>query len=728
MKVLHVHKLRGVGGSENHLLALLPALRERGIDARFLGLDDPEVGAPAIYAELDRLGVPHRQVVCGPDVSPRMARQVTAAVREEAPDLLHTHLVHADVYGAVAARRTGVPFVSSRHNDDRYLLGPFRVIDRRFASRALRLIAISNAVRRFLIEAGHPAAKIETIHYGLDALPSAPSEVAPPPAGPPLLLSIGRLTAQKDHPTNLRAFAEVRERHPEAVLAILGIGPLEAETRALVAELGLDGSVLLPGRVEIRDWLDRADLFVHTARWEGFGLVLLEAMLAALPRRRDPRQRRARGRRRRAHRPPRWSPATPPRWPRPSARCWLIPSGREGSARRAWSEREPASPSPAWPTARPRCTGRCDGRARRAALTGLGAPPAAVVRRARGARPVALPPLALTGGDGVSYDAMARHPLHAVAAYPAAARLAEPLLVSALPVSVAHGFLIVGVVSLILAGMVVGLIAHHVGLPPVLVAAASALVAGSYIGVFTAYDRYYVDAPLLLGVAVTLLCALHRRRVAFLCAALLTVFVKEIGVTLVVLPYLMWREPGRLLDRRALRTAILLAVPVVVAFVLLQSATPHLPPPHSRLTGVNPLHIFVRGVIVTTLNPIVALFGAVTLAWPLGFRRSPAALKRAHIWLLVAGPFLVLGSWERTLGPFLPFVVPAALFALRDATAVRAALFTLGSLAATAVAGSQTIGDGTTTVAHKLLLVSPGLLVAAAVLTPEYMRAIRARE
>jgi glycosyltransferase involved in cell wall biosynthesis len=216
-----------------------------------------------------------------------MRRDVTAAVREEAPDLLHTHLVHGDVYGALASRATGIPFVSSRHNDDRYLLGPFRLVDRTLARRALKLIAISNAVREFLIHAGHPATRVETIHYGLDRLPGALSEVSPAdagvPEGVPLLLAIGRLTAQKDHATLLRAFAEAHRRHPEAVLAILGIGPLEAETRALVAELDLDGAVLLPGRLEIRDWLARADAFVHASRWEGFGLVLLEAMLAGLP-------------------------------------------------------------------------------------------------------------------------------------------------------------------------------------------------------------------------------------------------------------------------------------------------------------------------------------------------------------------------------------------------------------------------------------------------------------
>jgi glycosyltransferase involved in cell wall biosynthesis len=103
------------------------------------------------------------------------------------------------------------------------------------------------------------------------------------PAGVPLALAIGRLIAQKDHATLLRAFGEIRAKHPDAMLAILGDGPLATETRSLVAELGLAGHVVLPGRLETRDWLERADLFVHTSRWEGFGIVLLEAMLAGLP-------------------------------------------------------------------------------------------------------------------------------------------------------------------------------------------------------------------------------------------------------------------------------------------------------------------------------------------------------------------------------------------------------------------------------------------------------------
>jgi glycosyltransferase involved in cell wall biosynthesis len=68
------------------------------------------------------------------------------------------------------------------------------------------------------------------------------------------------------------------------VLLILGDGPERDRLEQLGSELGLGGSLLLPGRAgDVTAWLKRAELLVHPARWEGFGLVLLEAMLAGLP-------------------------------------------------------------------------------------------------------------------------------------------------------------------------------------------------------------------------------------------------------------------------------------------------------------------------------------------------------------------------------------------------------------------------------------------------------------
>ena len=286
MKVLHLIKVQGIGGAEAHLLTLLPALRERGVDARLLSLDAGG-DADRFHDALTDRGIPWRRVRCGHDASPLLTARILRAVRSERPDLLHTHMVHADVHGSIAAHTLRIPLLSTRHNDDRYLLGPFRHVDRFFMRGVRKVIAISDAVRAFHVRAGLPAAKLVTIHYGLDSLPAAPSEVTPAQAGidadAPLVLAIGRLIAQKDHATLLAAFARVHEQVPQARLAILGWGPLEADTRARAAELGLSDAVLLPGRVEPRAWLERADVFAHSSRWEGFGIVLLEAMLARLP-------------------------------------------------------------------------------------------------------------------------------------------------------------------------------------------------------------------------------------------------------------------------------------------------------------------------------------------------------------------------------------------------------------------------------------------------------------
>lgn len=279
-------KVQGIGGAERHLLVLLPALRERGIDARFLSLDAGG-DADRFHGELERRGIPWRRVRCGSDVSPRLVASVAAAVRKERPDLVHTHMVHADVYGSTAARLARVPFISTRHNDDRYLLGPFRHVDRIVMKGAAAIVAISDAVREFHIRAGLPAKKLVTIHYGLDALPTEPSEITPEqagiPPGAPLILAVGRLIEQKDHANLVGAFERVRRAIPDARLAILGWGRLEEQTRADVRARGLEDAVVLPGRVEPASWLDRADVFAHSSRWEGFGIVLLEAMLARLP-------------------------------------------------------------------------------------------------------------------------------------------------------------------------------------------------------------------------------------------------------------------------------------------------------------------------------------------------------------------------------------------------------------------------------------------------------------
>jgi glycosyltransferase involved in cell wall biosynthesis len=273
-RVLHVHRIRGIGGSERHLLTLLPALDERGLDVLFLGLDDPAADVEPFYRAL---GADALRLPCPRDLDPVLAWRVRRELRRAAPDVVHTHLVHADVYGALGAGTAAV--VSTKHNDDRFRLGPFRYVERALTRRAARVIAITEALRRFCVAGvGLPAGKVEVVHYGLDALPEpwGPPDELPLPEGARVVLCVSRLVEQKGVDVAVRALPAIRTREPRAVLVVLGEGPQRPR-------LAADG-VYLPGRVgDVAAWYRRAELLVHPARWEGFGLALLEAMLARKP-------------------------------------------------------------------------------------------------------------------------------------------------------------------------------------------------------------------------------------------------------------------------------------------------------------------------------------------------------------------------------------------------------------------------------------------------------------
>jgi glycosyltransferase involved in cell wall biosynthesis len=268
LRVVHVHRIGGIGGSERHLLTLLPALAERGVEPALVGIDLP--GADPFYEELE---VPYARL--------RGPLGLAAAVRRFRPDLLHTHLVHADVWGALVPR---VAVVSTKHNDDRFRTGPFRYVERLLTWRARRVIAISDALRRFNVErVGLPAKKVEVVRYGLDRLPEAWGANPPLPVADDarVLLLVGRLAPQKGIDVAIRALAEVRRNHPEAVLLVLGEGPERGALEELAHSLGVADAVVMPGRVgDVAALYRRSDLVVHPVRWEGFGLALLEAMLA----------------------------------------------------------------------------------------------------------------------------------------------------------------------------------------------------------------------------------------------------------------------------------------------------------------------------------------------------------------------------------------------------------------------------------------------------------------
>lgn len=97
------------------------------------------------------------------------------------------------------------------------------------------------------------------------------------------ILAVGRLKTQKNFPLLIAAFRQVLQQQ-DATLALVGDGEERENLEAMIAEHGLEGRVLLPGRtLTPGDWYRGADLFVLPSDYEGFAIVLVEAMHFGLP-------------------------------------------------------------------------------------------------------------------------------------------------------------------------------------------------------------------------------------------------------------------------------------------------------------------------------------------------------------------------------------------------------------------------------------------------------------
>lgn len=286
VKILHIQRAGTIAGAENHLLQLLPGLQQRGYDVTFLALTKPQEVPSALTQALIAQEIPVIDLRIKGELQPQVLGQIYNIIQQSSYDIIHTHLLYADLYGALAARWVGRgKILCTRHNDNRYRQRwPMRPLITWNTGWMHHVIAISEHIKAFNMQYQRvPAEKITVVPYGYT--PSAPLPSPRPKASDTFTIGmVGRLVPQKSHVTALHALHLIRQQVPHVRLVIVGDGPLRTELITLTEELQLTPYVKFLGyQPNAAQWMQGFDIFLHPSVHEGFGLVLLEAMAACLP-------------------------------------------------------------------------------------------------------------------------------------------------------------------------------------------------------------------------------------------------------------------------------------------------------------------------------------------------------------------------------------------------------------------------------------------------------------
>lgn len=286
MKILYVITGLGLGGAEKVVVDLAEQMNGLGHDVRIAYLKGEAIVRPkSTDIELVALGLEGiSQVVSA-------SKKYRALVKEFKPDVVHAHMVHANIFARVSRKFCSIPrLICSAHSNNEG--GRLRMLAYQLthALSDLTTNVSQSASENFERLGAVPKGGIYTIYNGINLKKFKYNSISSSKIkaelgideNTRLFLAVGRMHEAKNYPNLLHAFSKLKhslgdKKIPKLLIA--GDGDLRFEVEQLIKELDLDQNVILLGRRnDIPDLMSAADVFVLSSSFEGFGLVVAEAM------------------------------------------------------------------------------------------------------------------------------------------------------------------------------------------------------------------------------------------------------------------------------------------------------------------------------------------------------------------------------------------------------------------------------------------------------------------
>lgn len=288
-KILFLTTSLCFAGAETQVYRLALTLKQRGWSVLVVTMLDPVAYVQELAASgvaVVSLGMTRGSADVGALL--RLAR----LIRRERPDVVHAHMVHANLLSRVTRWLAPIPvLVNTAHNIDeggRHRDWWYRLTDalvdmttqvseagaRRYLSRKM----VSPRKIRFLPNG------IDTSAFRRDASARDRARTSLGVAERFVWLAVGRFEEAKDYPSLIGALAQLPATDPSSVVLLVGDGPLRPAMEARVREAGLaDRARFLGIRKDVPALMNAADAYVMSSAWEGMPMVLLEAAASELP-------------------------------------------------------------------------------------------------------------------------------------------------------------------------------------------------------------------------------------------------------------------------------------------------------------------------------------------------------------------------------------------------------------------------------------------------------------